>query len=52
MDDDSFKELAAALTHTARSAGELIMRYRGQNADVALKEDCSPVTLGDQIAEE
>ena len=34
MSDESFKELAAALTHTARSAGELILRYRGQNADV------------------
>jgi 3'(2'), 5'-bisphosphate nucleotidase len=52
MDDDSFKELAAALTHTARSAGELIMRYRGQSADVALKEDGSPVTQADQVAEE
>jgi 3'(2'), 5'-bisphosphate nucleotidase len=52
MSDDSFKELAAALTHTARSAGELILRYRGQNADVTLKEDGSPVTHADQVAEE
>jgi 3'(2'), 5'-bisphosphate nucleotidase len=52
MDEQSFKELAAALTHTARSAGELILRYRGQNADVTLKEDGSPVTHADQVAEE
>ncbi len=52
MSDESFKELAAALTHTARSAGELILRYRGQNADVTLKEDGSPVTHADQVAEE
>ena len=52
MDDKSFKELAAALTHTARSAGELVLRYRGQSADVTLKEDGSPVTHADQVAEE
>jgi 3'(2'), 5'-bisphosphate nucleotidase len=52
MDEQSYKELAAALTHTARSAGELILRYRGQNADVTLKGDGSPVTHADQVAEE
>jgi 3'(2'), 5'-bisphosphate nucleotidase len=52
MVEESFKELAAALTHTARSAGELILRYRGQNSDVTLKEDGSPVTHADQVAEE
>jgi 3'(2'), 5'-bisphosphate nucleotidase len=52
MDDESFRELAAALTHTARSAGELILRYRGQNSDVTLKEDGSPVTHADRVAEE
>lgn len=52
MDDESYKELAAALTHTARSAGELIMRYRGQSADFSIKEDGSPVTHADQVAEE
>lgn len=52
MSEESFKELAAALTHTARSAGELILRYRGQNSDVTLKDDGSPVTHADQVAEE
>ena len=52
MSEESFRELAAALTHTARSAGELILRYRGQNSDVTLKEDGSPVTHADQVAEE
>jgi 3'(2'), 5'-bisphosphate nucleotidase len=52
MIDENFKELAAALTHTARSAGELILRYRGQNSDVTLKPDGSPVTHADQVAEE
>jgi 3'(2'), 5'-bisphosphate nucleotidase len=52
MVEDSFKELAAALIHTARSAGELILRYRGQNSDVTLKEDGSPVTHADRTAEE
>jgi 3'(2'), 5'-bisphosphate nucleotidase len=52
MYDDGFKELAAALTHTARSAGELILRYRGQNSDVTLKTDGSPVTHADRTAEE
>ncbi len=52
MDDESYRELAAALTHTARSAGELIMRYRGQSADFTIKEDGSPVTHADQVAEE
>jgi 3'(2'), 5'-bisphosphate nucleotidase len=52
MSDESFKELAAALTHTARSAGELIRRYRGQNSDVTYKDDGSPVTHVDRTAEE
>ncbi len=52
MYDDGFKELAAALTHTARSAGELILRYRGRNSDVTLKDDGSPVTHADRTAEE
>jgi 3'(2'), 5'-bisphosphate nucleotidase len=52
MSDESFKELAAALTHTARSAGELILRYRGQNSDVTFKDDGSPVTHVDRTAEE
>lgn len=52
MFDDDFKELAAALTHTARSVGELIRRYRGQNADVVFKDDGSPVTHVDRTAEE
>jgi 3'(2'), 5'-bisphosphate nucleotidase len=52
MFDESFKELAATLTHTARSAGELILRYRGQNSDVTFKEDGSPVTHVDRTAEE
>jgi 3'(2'), 5'-bisphosphate nucleotidase len=52
MVEDGFKELAAALIHTARSAGELILRYRGQNSDVTLKLDGSPVTHADRTAEE
>lgn len=52
MDEQNYKELASALTHTARSAGALILRYRGQNADVTLKQDGSPVTHADQVAEE
>jgi 3'(2'), 5'-bisphosphate nucleotidase len=52
MFDGNFKELAASLVHTARSAGELILRYRGQNADVTFKDDGSPLTAADQVAEE
>lgn len=52
MYDEGFKELAAALTHTARSAGELILRYRGQTPEVTLKGDGSPVTHADRTAEE
>jgi 3'(2'), 5'-bisphosphate nucleotidase len=52
MEDESFKELAAALTHTARSAGELILRYRGTDSQVTIKEDGSPVTDADRAAEE
>lgn len=52
MYDDGFKELAAALTHTARSAGELILRYRGRMPEVTLKDDGSPVTHADRTAEE
>jgi len=52
MNDESFKELAAALTHTARSAGELILRYRGTDSEVTIKDDGSPVTDADRGAEQ
>jgi 3'(2'), 5'-bisphosphate nucleotidase len=52
MDDKLCKELAAALTHTARSAGELILRYRARGHEVTYKADGSPVTYADRAAEE
>lgn len=52
MQDESFKELAAALVHTAQSAGELILRYRASNSEVTYKDDGSPVTDADRAAEE
>ena len=52
MYEDGFKDLAAALTHTARSAGALILRFRGRTPDVTLKGDGSPVTHADRTAEE
>ncbi|MEJ2124044.1 MAG: inositol monophosphatase family protein [Alphaproteobacteria bacterium] len=44
--------MAAALTHTARSAGELILRYRARGHEVTYKADGSPVTYADRAAEE
>lgn len=52
MHDENFRELAAALTHTARSAGELILRYRAEGNEVTIKADGSPVTCADRAAEE
>jgi 3'(2'), 5'-bisphosphate nucleotidase len=52
MQDETFKELAAALIHTAQSAGELILRYRAANSEVTYKDDGSPVTDADRAAEE
>lgn len=52
MQADDYKELAAALTHTARSAGQLILRYRGTDSEVSWKGDGSPVTAADRATEE
>jgi 3'(2'), 5'-bisphosphate nucleotidase len=52
MDDKFCKELATALTHTACSAGELILRYRARGHEVTYKADGSPVTYADRAAEE
>lgn len=52
MDDNQLKDLAASLIHTARSAGELILRYRDAGSEVFFKADGSPVTNADQAAEE
>jgi 3'(2'), 5'-bisphosphate nucleotidase len=52
MQDESFKDLAAALIHTAQSAGELLLRYRAMNSEVTYKDDGSPVTDADRAAEE
>lgn len=52
MQAEDFKELAAALTHTARSAGQLILRYRGTDSEVSIKGDGSPVTVADRATEE
>ena len=52
MQDENLKELASALTHTAQSAGELILRYRNSGQEVTYKEDGSPVTDADRAAEE
>jgi 3'(2'), 5'-bisphosphate nucleotidase len=52
MQDESFKDLAAALIYTAQSAGELILRYRATSGEVTYKEDGSPVTDADRAAEE
>ncbi len=52
MQDEDFAELADALTHTARSAGELILRFRNADSQVSYKADGSPVTDADRAAEE
>ncbi len=52
MQDETFKELASALIHTAQSAGELILRYRNSGQEVTYKDDGSPVTVADRAAEE
>ena len=52
MQDEDFKDLAAALVHTVQSTGELILRYRASSSDVSYKEDGSPVTDADRAAEE
>lgn len=52
MQDEEIKELAFALLHTAQSAGELILRYRDGDTNVAYKPDGSPVTDADKAAEE
>ena len=52
MQDDDFKDLAAALIHTVQSTGELILRYRAASSEVSYKEDGSPVTDADRAAEE
>ena len=40
------------MTHTARSGGQLILRYRGTDSEVSLKGDGSPVTVADRATEE
>jgi len=52
MQDDEITELAAALVHTGRNAGALILRYRDSDSEVNYKADGSPVTNADQAAEE
>jgi 3'(2'), 5'-bisphosphate nucleotidase len=52
MQDDDFKDLAAALIRTVQSTGELILRYRAASSEVTYKEDGSPVTDADRAAEE
>lgn len=52
MQDKDFEDLARALIHTAKSAGELILRYRDRGALVQYKDDGSPVTDADKAAEE
>jgi 3'(2'), 5'-bisphosphate nucleotidase len=50
--EEDLKELAKALTYTAQSAGELVLRYRDSGQEVTFKEDGSPVTVADRAAEE
>ncbi|MGF1620676.1 MAG: 3'(2'),5'-bisphosphate nucleotidase CysQ [Rhodomicrobiaceae bacterium] len=52
MQDEELSELARALVHTGRSAGELILRYRDAGSEVHYKPDGSPVTNADRAAEE
>jgi 3'-phosphoadenosine 5'-phosphosulfate (PAPS) 3'-phosphatase len=52
MQDEELSEMARALVHTGRSAGELILRYRDAGSEVHYKADGSPVTNADRAAEE
>jgi len=52
MQDEDLKDLAEALTGTARRAGAVILRYRDSSSQVDYKADGSPVTAADKAAEE